>query len=53
MASKRVLRACKLQGLSLHADVLRRLTEELTKCVRVLCLRSTLKRFVVAQHIAC
>ncbi|RLN63551.1 hypothetical protein BBP00_00004060 [Phytophthora kernoviae] len=30
MASKRVLRACKLQGLSLHADALRRLTEELT-----------------------
>lgn len=29
MASKRVLRACKLQGLSLHADALRRLTEEL------------------------
>nr|KAE8937138.1 hypothetical protein PF009_g12954 [Phytophthora fragariae] len=30
MASKRILRACKLQGLSLHADALRRLTEELT-----------------------
>ncbi|KAL4109214.1 hypothetical protein PRIC1_000917 [Phytophthora ramorum] len=30
MASKRVLRACKLQGLSLHADALRRLTDELT-----------------------
>ncbi|RLN96760.1 hypothetical protein BBJ28_00025649 [Nothophytophthora sp. Chile5] len=30
MASKRIFRACKLQGLSLHADALRRLTEELT-----------------------
>jgi len=33
MASKRVFRACKLQGLSLRADALQRLTEELTKCV--------------------
>ncbi|CAI5747423.1 unnamed protein product [Peronospora destructor] len=30
MASKRIWRACKLQGLSLHADALRHLTEELT-----------------------
>ncbi|GAB9463817.1 hypothetical protein Gpo141_00001264 [Globisporangium polare] len=30
MASKRIFRACKLQGLSLHADALARLTEELT-----------------------
>lgn len=35
MASKRIFRACKLQGLSLHADALARLTEELTKCVCV------------------
>lgn len=33
MASKRIFRACKLQGLSLHADALARLTEELTKYV--------------------
>jgi hypothetical protein len=33
MASKRVFRACKLQGLSLRADALQRLTQELTKCV--------------------
>ncbi|TYZ58561.1 hypothetical protein PybrP1_007279 [[Pythium] brassicae (nom. inval.)] len=30
MASKRIFRACKLQGLSLHADALARLTDELT-----------------------
>uniref|UniRef100_A0AAV1UIC8 DNA polymerase epsilon subunit n=1 Tax=Peronospora matthiolae TaxID=2874970 RepID=A0AAV1UIC8_9STRA len=30
MASKRVLRACKVQGLSFHADALRHLTQELT-----------------------
>ncbi|KAF1330108.1 DNA polymerase epsilon subunit, partial [Globisporangium splendens] len=30
MASKRIFRACKLQGLSLHADALQRLTQELT-----------------------
>lgn len=31
MASKRVFRVCKLQGLSLRADALQKLTEELTK----------------------
>ncbi|CAI5703471.1 unnamed protein product [Peronospora effusa] len=30
MASKQILRACKLQGLSLHVDALRHLTKELT-----------------------
>ncbi|TMW63259.1 hypothetical protein Poli38472_002200 [Pythium oligandrum] len=30
MAAKQVLRACKLQGLSLHPDALRRLVDELT-----------------------
>ncbi|CAI5723284.1 unnamed protein product [Hyaloperonospora brassicae] len=30
MASKRIFRACKLQGLSFHADALRHLTQELT-----------------------
>ncbi|CEG41728.1 dna polymerase epsilon [Plasmopara halstedii] len=29
MATKRVLRACKLQGLSVHANALKRITEEL------------------------
>lgn len=33
MASKRVFRACKLQGLSLRADALQRLTRELAECV--------------------
>lgn len=31
MASKRVFRACKLQGLALRADALQKLTDELIK----------------------